>query len=79
MATDKEIIERHGGPAKLAELLGYDKKRGGVQRVNNWLTRGVPAQVKLDHPEIFLVPEPPDRRLSAPPHVMPERRARKVA
>ena len=52
--TDKETIERLGGPAKVAELLGLDK-HGGTQRVHNWIARGIPAQVKLDHPEIFLV------------------------
>lgn len=53
MATDRELIEHLGGPAKVAELLNYDKN-GGVQRVHNWMTRGIPARVKLDHPEIFL-------------------------
>lgn len=51
--NDKEAINSHGGPAKLAELLGYPK-HGGVQRVQNWLVRGVPAQVKLDNPSLFL-------------------------
>lgn len=50
---DKQFITDQGGPAKLAELLGYDKE-GGVQRVHNWTTRGIPADVKLEHPEIFL-------------------------
>ena len=53
MATDRELIEHLGGPAKVAELLKYDKN-GGVQRVHNWMTRGIPARVKLDHPEVFL-------------------------
>ena len=53
MTTDRELIERLGGPAKVAELLKYDKQ-GGVQRVHNWMARGIPARVKLDHPEIFL-------------------------
>jgi hypothetical protein len=55
MSTDTELIERLGGPAKLAERLGYDKRAGGIQRVQNWLTRGIPAKVKLDHPDVFLV------------------------
>lgn len=49
-----DLIHGHGGPAKVADLLGYDKAAGGVQRVHNWLTRGIPAQVKLDYPAIFL-------------------------
>jgi len=51
---DKQLIEELGGPSKVAELLGFDKKAGGVQRVQNWLTRGIPAEVKLAHPGIFL-------------------------
>lgn len=51
--ADKELIESLGGPSKVAELLGYDKK-GGPQRVNNWITRGIPARVKISHPDIFL-------------------------
>ena len=51
--TDKEIIESLGGPTKVAELLQYDKRKGGAQRVQNWITRGIPARVKLDHLSIF--------------------------
>jgi hypothetical protein len=50
---DAKLIEAQGGPAKLAEVLGL-QKYGGVQRVQNWTVRGIPAQVKLNHPEIFL-------------------------
>ena len=55
MPSDKELIAKLGGAAKLAELLGYDKK-GGTQRVHNWVSRGIPAKVKLEHQEIFLKP-----------------------
>lgn len=51
--TDADIIKTHGGPAQLARLLGYDMPHG-VQRVQNWLSRGIPAKVKLDRPDIFL-------------------------
>jgi hypothetical protein len=54
--TDKELIRELGGPTKLAVLLGYDKTQGGVQRVQNWISRGIPPQVKLDFPHIFLTP-----------------------
>ena len=50
---DSKLIEHLGGPTKVAELLRFDKD-GGVQRVQNWLTRGIPAQIKVDHPEIFM-------------------------
>ncbi|MDR6394654.1 hypothetical protein [Herbaspirillum seropedicae] len=52
--TDQELILKHGGPSAVAKLLGYDEKRGGTQRVQNWMTRGIPAQVKVDHPELFM-------------------------
>ena len=52
--TDAELIDSLGGPTKLAEILNYDKKVGGVQRVQNWITRGIPSSVKIEHPEIFL-------------------------
>lgn len=53
MTNDKQLIEDLGGAAKVAELLGYEK-HGGVQRVHNWTVRGIPAKVKLAHPELFL-------------------------
>lgn len=52
LEDDKKTINSHGGPAKVAELLGY-QKHGGVQRVQNWIARGIPARVKLDNPELF--------------------------
>lgn len=54
MNDDAEIIKALGGPAKVAELLGYDKDSGGTQRVHNWLARGIPPKVKLERPDLFL-------------------------
>lgn len=51
---DAQLIEDLGGPAKVAELLNYDKDSGGVQRVHNWIARGIPPRVKLEYPDIFL-------------------------
>lgn len=56
--NDAELIKALGGPTRVAERLGYDKATGGVQRVQNWIARGIPSKVKLDHPEIFLSPAP---------------------
>lgn len=53
MSSDKELIQQLGGPAKVAEMLGFTKP-GGVQRVHNWTSRGIPASVKLRFPAIFL-------------------------
>ena len=63
--ADKELIEDFGGPTKLAVILGYDKFRGGVQRVQNWMTRGIPPRVKVDNREIFLSKRKP--RAPTPP------------
>ena len=52
--ADRQTIDRLGGPTKLAELLGYDKSKGGVQRIQNWKDRGIPSAVKLQRPDLFL-------------------------
>eukprot|EP01034_Spumella_vulgaris_P041746 gene41746-51735_t len=52
--ADKTLIESLGGPTRLAEQLGFDKAKGGVQRVQNWMTRGIPPKEKLARPDIFL-------------------------
>lgn len=52
--SDRQTIERLGGPAKVAELLGYEKSLGGTQRVCNWLVRGIPAAVKVARPDLFM-------------------------
>lgn len=50
--TDSERIDKLGGPARVAELLRFDKKNG-TQRVHNWKARGVPARIKLERPDLF--------------------------
>lgn len=52
--SDKDLIERLGGPSAVAKLLGYESN-GGPQRVHNWTKRGIPAAVKLAHPQLFMV------------------------
>lgn len=52
MKTDAQIIEELGGPAKVAEILGYNSEIG-AQRVHNWKSRGIPAAVRLKHLDIF--------------------------
>lgn len=49
---DKNLIEQLGGASKLADLL--DLGEGGVQRVHNWISRGIPPKVKLERPDLFL-------------------------
>ena len=58
-ATDKELIQSLGGPAKVADLLKLTGQ-GRSQRVHNWMTRGIPAQIKVDFPRIFMRKRKPD-------------------
>ncbi|AOJ76281.1 hypothetical protein WJ35_04230 [Burkholderia ubonensis] len=51
--SDRERIELLGGPASVARLMGLTSP-GSVQRVYNWTKRGIPADVKLKWPELFL-------------------------
>lgn len=53
LMNDKDLIKFLGGATKVSELLGL-KKPGGPQRVHNWLSRGIPPRVKLEHPDLFL-------------------------
>ncbi len=50
---DADLIDRLGGPATVARALGFDTQKGGIQRVQNWKSRGIPEIVKLRRPDIF--------------------------
>ena len=50
--NDADLIKHLGGPTVVARRLGY-KLPDGARRVHNWMKRGIPAQVRLDHPRIF--------------------------
>jgi hypothetical protein len=63
---DASLIQALGGPSKLAATLGLSQ-RSSVQRVANWQYRGIPAQVKLERPDLFL------------PHLKASRRRKPVA
>jgi hypothetical protein len=67
-SADAKLIDDLGGPAKVAELLGYTE-RGRVQRVFNWLKRGIPAKVKLERPDLFQ--RPTSAAGSQPPAIGP--------
>lgn len=51
--ADRALIESLGGPTRVARLLSYPE-RGGAQRVQNWLTRGIPSHVKVNRPDLFM-------------------------
>ncbi|WP_170067356.1 hypothetical protein [Malikia spinosa] len=50
---DAETIKSLGGPTAVARLLGLEMPDGS-RRVHNWIKRGIPAAIKVKHPEIFL-------------------------
>ncbi|EKD97690.1 MAG: hypothetical protein ACD_23C00777G0002 [uncultured bacterium] len=50
--TDAEIIETLGGATAVARRLGF-KTPDGARRVHNWIKRGIPPRVKLDHAALF--------------------------
>ena len=53
---DAKLIENLGGPGAVCDLLGIARKHG-IQRVQNWLTRGIPARVRLERPDLFPMPK----------------------
>ncbi len=53
---DAKLIDELGGPAVVADLLGYDKSKGGIQRVYNWKSRGIPSHVLLEHSKVLKTP-----------------------
>jgi hypothetical protein len=50
--SDAQLIDRLGGPSRVAERLNLLEK-GAVQRVSNWKRRGIPARVRLENPALF--------------------------
>lgn len=52
---DWSLVLSLGGATKVAERLGWSAA-GGVQRVQNWKYRGIPAIVRLEHPRLFRKP-----------------------
>ncbi len=50
--ADARLIQMLGGPSKVASILGY-RRKGGIQRVHNWMKRGIPARVRLENPDLF--------------------------
>lgn len=51
--NDKQLIMKLGGVNVVSNYLGLS-----YQCVFNWLSRGIPAQVKIDHRDIFLTDDP---------------------
>lgn len=51
-SMDRDIIAALGGPKNMARLLGYALP-SGQWRVNNWVQRGIPANVKLNRTDLL--------------------------
>ncbi|MGP5518036.1 hypothetical protein ACTXNA_07310 [Psychrobacter celer] len=51
--NDKDLIMKLGGVGAVSTYLDVS-----YQCVFNWLTRGIPAQVKLDNRDVFLTDNP---------------------
>lgn len=49
---DAQLIEQLGGPAVVARALGFEMP-GGVQRVHNWKTRGIPPLIRITRADVF--------------------------
>ena len=64
---DKQLIASLGGATRVAELLGFDKKTGGAQRVHNWKERGIPSFIKLQRPDLFSATKRAKRSTKTPP------------
>jgi hypothetical protein len=47
--SDQELILFLGGTSHVSKKLQISK-----QRVHNWMTRGIPASIKLAYPKLFL-------------------------
>ena len=54
ITKDLERIKLLGGVDAIAKHIDASS-----QRVNNWTRRGIPAQVKIDYPDLFMSENPP--------------------
>ncbi|WP_439444488.1 hypothetical protein ABWU93_11590 [Xanthomonas translucens pv. translucens] len=59
---DASLIDRLGGPAKVARALGFEMPQG-IPRVQNWKYRGIPPLIRVTRQDVFAVDE---QRDSAP-------------
>ncbi|QEE26382.1 hypothetical protein CS053_08635 [Rhodanobacter glycinis] len=50
---DRALISALGGPVSVCRAIGIDPYPRGVQRVQNWMERGIPPAVRLAHLDIF--------------------------
>lgn len=53
ISDDAKLIREMGGPTKVAAILAAGPKVS-PQRVQNWLTRGIPSHIKVTYPHYFM-------------------------
>lgn len=70
IASDCALIDGLGGPAAVARTLQLPAT-SGVQTVQNWKTRGIPAGVKVSRPDLFLPNLKPRRQSQASASTQP--------
>ena len=62
--TDQELIKRLGGVKTISQFFNFKHNT-----VNNWVHRGIPAQVKVDYQEYFLTDDPKPLNVEESPFV----------
>ena len=60
--TDQELIKRLGGVKTISQFFNFKHNT-----VNNWVHRGIPAQVKVDYQEYFLTDDPKPLKVEESP------------
>ncbi|WP_338615522.1 hypothetical protein [Pigmentiphaga sp. CHJ604] len=68
MDADQHLIDKLGGPTRVAELLDMAGEPGVVQRISNWKRRGIPAKVLLKHGEVLRQAEAAADATAESPH-----------
>lgn len=68
---DKALIDALGGVHQVVALMSYEPSAANIQRVKNWLTRGIPSKVKVERPDLFLLKT---KRVKTPRYEGVERR-----
>ncbi len=64
--NDADIIRELGGPTAVARSLGLEVPNGS-RRVHNWIKRGIPFRIKVEHKSLFdkIARKPTRRQASA--------------
>lgn len=50
---DWKLIAALGGPARVAQCLGWQDEAGVIQRIQNWKYRGIPELLRYQRQDVF--------------------------